>query len=288
MCLTCDVTKPEDIKSVIKNGMIKFGEIDVLANFAGITNRETFEEVDDVSMRSVMETNYWGTYNTCREIIEYFRKNNKGTIVNCGSVLGLVPRVVGAGYCSSKYAIEGLTGVLWMETRKLNTRVMCVEPGSFPTNIGKGQKFKRTEYDAYRFPYTDVVKVERPFRNDNRIAVNCVIDTVELKTMPRRLMLGRDCIARVKHEQRTIAKEIRYSERISRKIARIKDGDRQFTCNDYAQYKSKQSRTSRFIIKVLIKFIVDKNRYKKLNRDSNLFFNDSKSKFIKFLGKYYK
>ena len=288
LCLSCDVTKPEDIKSAIDSGMNKFGGIDVLANFAGISSGVTFEEIDDAGVREVMETNYWGTYNTCKALIKYFRENNKGTIVNCTSIQGLVPRYGGTGYNSSKFAVEGLSGAIWIETRKLNTRIMCVEPGLFPTNIGRG-RWRKTEFEAYRLPpeQTQIMKVERPFRNDNAIAVNSVIDTVEMEKLPRRLMLGLDCIARVKHEQRTVAREIKYSEKVSKKIARIKDGDRQFTCNDYAQYKSRQSKFARRLIRVTIKCLVDKKRYKKLKRDPNRFFNDSRNLFIRFLGGYY-
>lgn len=41
------------------------------------------------------------------------------------------------------------------------------------------------------------------------------------------------------------------------------------------------------VIRIIIKFIVDTKRYKKLKRDHILFFRDSKSRFIQFLGKYY-
>ena len=232
LCLSVDVTKPDTIQAAIDKGMEHFGGIDVLANFAGISSYTSFEEESVEVMREVMETNFWGTYNTCKELIKYFRENNKGTIINCSSVIGLVPRVSGAAYSSSKHAMEGLTGVLWLETRNFNTRVMCVEPGMYPSDISKGKKPFSPAYKEYLFPHTQIIKVERPYRNDLSVAMNSLIDTVELEKIPRRLMLGKDCILRVKYEIKTILYNIKYSSKISRKIARVKNGSRQFTVWD--------------------------------------------------------
>ena len=126
--LSVDVTDINSVKTAIDKAIKHFGSVDVLANIAGISSYKTFEEEATEKMRSVMETNYWGTYNTCYSLIKYFRECNNGTIVNCSSVFGLCPRAFGSAYTPSKYAVEGLTSCLWFETQNFNCRVMSVEP----------------------------------------------------------------------------------------------------------------------------------------------------------------
>ncbi len=179
-----------------------------------------------------METNYWGTYNTCKALIKYFREKNNGTIINCTSVIGLVPRTYGVAYSSSKHAIEGLTSVLWLETQNFNCRVMAVEPGLFPSNIAKNKKFFVSQFKEYIFPNNQIINLERNYKNDLSCGVNSIIDTVENEKIPRRLLLGKDCIQRVKYEIKMIQDNIKYSKSISNKIARTENNKRYTVIND--------------------------------------------------------
>ncbi|MCD7878694.1 MAG: SDR family NAD(P)-dependent oxidoreductase [Candidatus Gastranaerophilales bacterium] len=218
--LSVDVTDTNSVEKAVKKGIEHFGSINVLANIAGISSYKTFEEEQPEKVRQVMETNFWGTYNTCHSLIKYFRENNNGTIINCSSVMGLVPRVCGTAYCSSKHAIEGLTSVLWLETKNIDCRVMSIEPGLFPSNISKNEKdMFKSKYEEYQFPYTNIIKIVRDYRNDTATAMNLLIDIVEKEKMPRRLLLGKDCIQRVKYEIKTIKDNIKTSNSISKKIA---------------------------------------------------------------------
>ena len=240
--LSVDVTKPETIDIAIQKGIERFGSINVLANIAGISSYETFEETTDEEVRNVMETNFWGTYNTCRALIKYFRENNNGTIINCTSIIGLVPRTHGVAYCSSKHAIEGLTGVLWLETQNFNCRVMSVEPGLYPSNIAKDKKsFFETKFQEYIFPNSQVINLQRNYKNDLQIAVNSIIDTVENEKMPRRLLLGKDCIKRVRFEIKSLLKDIKFATPISSKIA-MRFDDKHYTFIDDLKYEAKRLR----------------------------------------------
>lgn len=232
--LSVDVTDINSINVAIEQGIKHFGSIDVLANIAGISSYKTFEEELEEKVRRVMETNYWGTYNTCHALIKYFRERHNGTIINCTSVMGLVPRMCGTAYCSSKHALEGLTSVLWMETKSF-CRVMCFEPGLFPSNIAKNETMFETDYEEYKFSETNIIKVVRNYRNDTCIAMNKLIDIVEQEKLPRRLLLGKDCIQRVKYEIKTILDDIKVSLPISKKIAISKKDKRykEYETTDY-------------------------------------------------------
>lgn len=211
MCLSVDVTKPDTINDAIKKGIEKFGKIDVLLNNAGITASITIEEETIEHMKSVMDTNFFGYFNTIHAILPHFRQNKNGTIINNISESGLTPSAYSSAYCSSKHALEGLTGVCLIETQKF-CRVMSIEPGWFEgTNIIKNQIRTNSAYDEYK----DLSPLHKPvngsFKNDLTIALNCIIDTVELEKLPRRLILGKDAFQKINSEINSLKKDLKNS-----------------------------------------------------------------------------
>lgn len=212
LCLSVDVTKPDTINDAIKKGIEKFGKIDVLLNNAGITASVTLEEETLEHMKSVMETNFFGYFNTIHAILPHFRQNKNGTIINNISESGLTPSAYSSAYCSSKHALEGLTGVCLIETQKF-CRVMSIEPGWFEgTNIIKNQIRTNSAYDEYK----DLSPLHKPvngsFKNDLTIAVNGIIDTVELEKLPRRLILGKDAFQKINSEADSLRKDLKNSK----------------------------------------------------------------------------
>ena len=212
LCISVDVTKPDTINDAIKKGIEKFGKIDVLLNNAGITASITLEEETLEHMKSVMETNFFGYFNTIHAILPHFRQNKNGTIINNISESGLTPSAYSSAYCSSKHALEGLTGVCLIETQKF-CRVMSIEPGWFEgTNIIKNQIRTNSAYDEYK----DLSPLHKPvngsFKNDLTIALNCIIDTVELEKLPRRLILGKDAFQKIKSEADSLRKDLKNSK----------------------------------------------------------------------------
>lgn len=212
LCLSVDVTKPKTIHDAIQKGIDRFGKIDVLSNNAGISSNITCEEETLEHMKEVMEVNFFGTFNTINELLAHFRHNRNGTIINNTSMHGLSFRYGGSAYCSSKYAIEGLTSVVWHETKNF-CRVMTFELGSFPsTNIGKHlnnvtniEEYKNIKDFYKNFYYT--------FINQLDIGVKYIIDEVEKEKIQRRLILGKDAIIKIDAEINYLRKNWKQSKR---------------------------------------------------------------------------
>lgn len=212
LCLSVDVTKPDTINDAIKKGIEKFGKIDVLLNNAGITASITLEEETLEHMKSVMETNFFGYFNTIHAILPHFRQNKNGTIINNISESGLTPSAYSSAYCSSKHALEGLTGVCLVETQKF-CRVMSIELGWFEgTNILNCQLKQKSAYDEYKDLSSLHKAVNSSFKNDLTIAVNGIIDTVELEKLPRRLILGKDAFQKINSEADSLRKDLKNSK----------------------------------------------------------------------------
>lgn len=221
LCLSVDVTKPEIIKEAIQKGIERFGRIDVLSNNAGISAFIMTEEETLEHMHEVMETNFFGTFNTIHALLPHFRKNGNGTIINNTSMHGLSLRSTGAAYCSSKHAVEGLSSVCWHETKSF-CRVMVFELGAFTeTDICNSASRIETQIDDYKNIKSFYKHFYYSFKNDLDLAVKFIIDQVEKEKLPRRLILGKDAYIKVKAEIVSLEKDLRKSKRRALKCAKF-------------------------------------------------------------------
>ena len=281
LCLSCDVTDPKSVASAVALGVKKFGRIDVLSNNAGITSSLFIEDETLEHLQMVMQVNYFGTFNTMKALIPHFRANGHGTIINNTSQSGLSPRIGGCAYCSSKYAIEGLTGVAKIETQHF-CRVITLELGYFRgTEVSKtaGQtdnqyRNKTDELKRNLEVYKNLTPLHKPytmknFYNDLAPGIKYLIDEIENRSPQRRLILGKDAVIKVTGEIESLQHDLNAS--MNRALAVSKN------------IKYKRHR----ILRLIIKSLVDKKRYKKLKEDPGSFFADSQSTIIKFIGKFY-
>ena len=221
LCLSVDVTKPDTIQEAINKGIEKFGRIDVLLNNAGISSVITCEEETLEHMKNVMETNFFGTFNTINMILPYFRKNRNGTIINNTSMHGLSIRYGGSAYCSSKFAIEGLSGVCKHECQKF-CRFMSFELGFFAqTDVTNNAKIIETRFEEYKYIPGYTKKIYNNFINQLDIAIPIIIDQVEQEELPRRLILGKDAYIKVKSEIEYLRKDLKVSKKRALKCAKF-------------------------------------------------------------------
>ena len=222
LCLSVDVTKPETIQEAIKKGMERFGKIDVLSNNAGVSSCITAEEETPEHMKEVMEVNFFGTFNTINAILPHFRKNSNGTIINNSSMHGFSIRNGGSAYCSSKHAIEALSGVVKYEAQRF-CRVMTFELGWFKsTELAKSNKVIETQIKEYQKLKPAYKNLYYTFENDLIKAVKIIIDQAEKEKLPRRLMLGKDACIKASQEIKQFKKELNKSKRLIGKCSKYK------------------------------------------------------------------
>lgn len=110
-------------------------EVDVVVNNAGYANLGPIETTSEADFREQFQTNCWGVYNVTRAALPQLRERGSGTIVQISSVGGRVGGSAGLGsYQAAKFAVDGLSRVLAVETAPLGVRVLVVEPGGFATD----------------------------------------------------------------------------------------------------------------------------------------------------------
>ena len=134
LTLFCDVTDEKSCKSSINEVINKYGQIDLLFNNAGITQRGLFEKTDISVFKKVMDVNFFGSLYCTKEALPSLIKT-KGMIIVNESIAGVAPLLGRTGYSASKHALHGLFTSLRCELRHKGVHVMIVAPGFIRTNL---------------------------------------------------------------------------------------------------------------------------------------------------------
>lgn len=118
------------------------GRLDALYNNGAFAIPGAVEDLPRAALREIFETNLFGVHDLTRRVIPLMRAQGYGRIVNCSSVLGLVPMQWRGAYVATKFALEGLTDTLRLEMRDAPLHISLIEPGpitsDFRRNARKG------------------------------------------------------------------------------------------------------------------------------------------------------
>jgi len=143
--LLMDVSDPKAVKSsfdVIQG----HGSIDVLVNNAGIGVFSSFWERSYEEFMQVLSVNVAGTFFCIREALGLMKDRGSGSIINIGSVYGVVSsdpsiytdceRTNSEVYSASKAGVIQMTKYFAVHAAPLGVRVNCVSPGGIFNNQG--------------------------------------------------------------------------------------------------------------------------------------------------------
>lgn len=133
--LRLDVTDQAGARAALAAATERFGRIDVIVNNAGYANVSPIETTDDADFRAQFETNFWGVYNVSKAAIPLLREQGGGLVIQFSSTGGRVGGSPGiASYQAAKFAIDGFSRVLRVETAPFGVKVLVVEPSGFATD----------------------------------------------------------------------------------------------------------------------------------------------------------
>lgn len=132
-----DVTESEAVTAMADRICSRFGAVDVLINSAGIARLNSGLDTPDEEWRLVMDVNVNGTYWCCRAFGRHMIARGKGSIVNLGSMSGIIVNrpQTGPSYMASKGAVHQLTKALGTEWAKSGVRVNALAPGYVGTDM---------------------------------------------------------------------------------------------------------------------------------------------------------
>ena len=136
--IRADITKLDEVESMVKEIINKFGKIDILVNNAGIVRDSLLIRMKEEDWDTVININLKGTFNCSKTVAKYMMREKKGgKIVNISSVIGLVGNIGQANYAASKAGIIGLTKSMAKELALRNINVNAIAPGFVETDMTK-------------------------------------------------------------------------------------------------------------------------------------------------------
>jgi 3-oxoacyl-[acyl-carrier protein] reductase len=130
-----DISKREEVDSMVMAVIAKWGRIDILVNNAGIWTYGEMGNMSEEIWAETMRINLDGVYYTINAVIPFMKKEKKGWIINVASTAAIRGEAYHSHYAASKGAIVSLTKSLAVELAPYDIRVNCVAPGWVDTDM---------------------------------------------------------------------------------------------------------------------------------------------------------
>lgn len=130
-----DVTDEDSVRAAIAAIHERSGRIDAVINNAGDSIMGAVEDTSIDEAKAQLDTNFFGVLRVCRAVLPIMRTQGRGYIINIGSLAGIQGLPFHGLYAASKFALEGMSESLRLETRRFGIKVVVVEPGDFDTAL---------------------------------------------------------------------------------------------------------------------------------------------------------
>jgi NAD(P)-dependent dehydrogenase (short-subunit alcohol dehydrogenase family) len=135
---SCEVDSKPNLESLLDRVLKQFGSIDILVNGAGTNSATPFLEIPEDEFDRIFRINMKGVFLACQVFGKYFvERNQGGSIINVGSMSGVIPLSRVFTYSATKAAVHNISKNLAREWAPLNIRVNTLVPGFFPAEQNK-------------------------------------------------------------------------------------------------------------------------------------------------------
>lgn len=129
LAVRCDVSRKDDVDTVVRAAVEAFGGIDIMVNNAGITHRNgPLMEVGEAEFDRIYAVNVKSVYLTTLAVVPHMEERGAGIIINIASTAGVRPRPGLTWYNGSKGAMITLTKSMAVELAPKNIRVNAINP----------------------------------------------------------------------------------------------------------------------------------------------------------------
>lgn len=147
-----DLADSAGLGAAVDRAAGELGALSVLVNAAGTDAPGSAEELSLQDWQHVLAVNLTAPFVLAKAVMPHLRRRGGGLIVNVSSVAGRRGWANATAYCSSKFALTGLTQSLAAEGRADGIRVCVLYPGAMNTSWGT---FDPTQRAAGQVPAVD-------------------------------------------------------------------------------------------------------------------------------------
>jgi NAD(P)-dependent dehydrogenase (short-subunit alcohol dehydrogenase family) len=149
--ISCDVSKPESVKSLFAQIKSTFGRLDLLFNNAGVLAPGVpLEDITIEDWRNVVDVNISGVFYCTQQAFALMKTQSPmgGRIINNGSISAHTPRPYSSPYTASKHAVTGLTKTASLDGRAFDIAVGQIDIGNADTNMASQMRVGATQPDG--------------------------------------------------------------------------------------------------------------------------------------------
>ena len=214
LAVALDVTNESQAREAAAAAVERFGRIDVLVNNAGFGLLGAVEEATGEEVERLYRTNVFGLLHVSRAVLPYMRSQRSGHVLNISSIGGY-RSVAGFGvYCSTKFAVEGLSEALAIELAPLGIQVTVVEPGYFRTDFldARSLRVSPTRIDDYTATSGAMREAAGSFSHnqpgDPAKLAAAIVELAGNPKAPLRMPFGTDTVAAIEAKNAFVAKEL--------------------------------------------------------------------------------
>jgi NAD(P)-dependent dehydrogenase (short-subunit alcohol dehydrogenase family) len=135
IAVSCDVSDSAQVSAALKAAADKFGSLTTIVNNAGVIVPGNAEQTTDANWDMMININLKGTFLVSRAALEHLRRAGGGSIINIGSIYGVVGSKQRVAYAASKGGVTMLTRAMALDHAHENIRVNCICPSLVETEI---------------------------------------------------------------------------------------------------------------------------------------------------------
>lgn len=130
-----DVTKRDQVKSLVDRAVTLHGRIDVLINNAGLMPSSMLDKLKVDEWDRMIDVNIKGVLYGIAAVLPHMQKQKSGQIINVSSVAGHKVGPGGAVYAGTKWAVRAISEGLRQEVKPWGIRTTIVSPGAVATEL---------------------------------------------------------------------------------------------------------------------------------------------------------
>jgi NADP-dependent 3-hydroxy acid dehydrogenase YdfG len=135
LAVPTDVTKREQVQSLVDAAVRTYQRIDVMLNNAGLMLHSPLERLKVDDWDRMIDVNVKGVLYGIAAALPYMKQQKSGHFINVSSVAGHNVRPTGVVYAATKHAVRVISEGLRMEVKPYNIRVTVISPGALNTEL---------------------------------------------------------------------------------------------------------------------------------------------------------
>ena len=161
LALSFDVSKREEVDHSMERLPQEWKNIEILVNNAGLASGLSSIQNGDIDDWEIMlDTNVKGLLYVTKKVVPNMISNNKGHIINIGSIAGKEVYPNGNVYCASKFAVDALTKAMRIDLVEHNIKVTGIAPGMVDTEFSLVRFKGNREYAKNVYEGLEPLKAE--------------------------------------------------------------------------------------------------------------------------------